>query len=271
MGKDSNLIKELQQVSSVNEIKIINACGKFVFENRVLGERSFSYDADSKIMVGTETGNGELFGEFSEWRHEKLDFSESNTMDNDPPKTEQDGVKTWVFYNETDEEKDERLYKEFSEEIVKDRNQFVDLRDAIEAHFQEKGYLTKPAFCRVKELINYNVLPEFMDRVFIVDIPALVAQIVRFGGLAQQNVSKNAHYFVVWDNNERVIKQMLNYQADGSGTVFITPFQVMDALAGAKQFSKEKQEMLDLDREEKKILDEIEQLKEKIREIKEKK
>ena len=263
----SKFIKEILSIPSMENIKKITVTGKLEGQNGDLWDREFDYDADTKKMIGTEEG-----ADFpDEGRGGNLTFSEAYSMSYRPGE-ERDGVMTYVYYNETMEEREERLYNEFQEDMIDCETKFGNAKDAFEANLKKKGYPDSPVMLRMKELMNYDVVPEFMDKSFVVSDgegnPGLLKKISKRGGLARSDSVKSAHYFVLWDFIERRVEKMIGFHDRGAETVFITAYQVWKALNGAKtvELSDDELEMLNLEREEQKILAEIERVKAKMNE-----
>ena len=104
---------------------------------------------------------------------------------------------------------------------------------------------------------------------------ALSREIEKRGASFRDRAIKKANYFVIWDPFDQdgyhhsTIEDMLTFRDRGGEAVFVTAFQLWKALSEEDTMSEEEIEMLNLEREEKRILTEMDKLQDMITKQKE--
>ena len=113
LDEKSQIIQDIKTIHSMDEIATITLVAVLDDGKDRSFEQRFEYDADTKLMRGFSKGTAFLL---SEELYGDLRFSEAMYL-NLPRYEQGDGTHQAVFYNETDEEKAQRLWNEFNEKM----------------------------------------------------------------------------------------------------------------------------------------------------------
>ena len=275
LNEKSDIIKKIKQIPSMDEIAGITVQSSLDDGNGKRNEQLFEYTSDTKLMTGTHKGDDFLLGD----RFGDLTFREAVILAL-PRYAQADGTFKGIFLNETEEEKYQRLYREFNEKMEALDKEYGNAKDAYLANL--KRFPSYPDVEQAKQFMDYNAKIEFPDKYIMVygcpEAEVLSKEIEKRGAFYRDRAIKKADYFVLWDPDDvdgrhhSAIEKMLGFRERGGEAVFVTAYQLWKSLSDGKtsSMSEEELEILNLEREEKKILDEMEKIRGKIAEEKEK-
>lgn len=277
LDEESQIIQDIKTIHSMNEIATITLASVLEEGKDHRLEQRFEYDADSKIMKGFSKGVAFLsYQELCDDPDLSLDgylnffsFTEAHDL-NLPRYKQEDGTHFAVFYNETDEEKNQRLWNEFNAKMELFEKEYGNAKDAYLANL--KHFPIYPDVERAKQIINYDIKVDFRNKYILIcgcpESSALINEIERRGGIYKSNAAKRIDYYILWDPDNldgrhySSIKSMLNFRDYGGEAVFVTAYQLWKALKyDFAPLSSDEIEIVYYEREEKQILSEIDKLR----------